>query len=45
MIDAKTRETDDILRILRETIPVDGIIIDGNTSVDQAVMTGDPSCG
>jgi Cu+-exporting ATPase len=42
MIDAKDIETDDILRILPgETIPVDGIIIDGNTSVDQAVMTGE----
>ena len=33
---------DDILRVLPgETIPVDGIILDGNTSVDQSVMTGE----
>ncbi len=33
---------DDILRVLPgETIPVDGVIISGNTSVNQAVMTGE----
>lgn len=33
---------DDILRILPgETIPVDGIIIHGETSVDQSIMTGE----
>jgi P-type Cu+ transporter len=33
---------DDMLRVLPgETIPVDGIIIFGNTSVDQSVMTGE----
>ncbi|MDD3653601.1 MAG: cation-translocating P-type ATPase [Desulfotomaculaceae bacterium] len=33
---------DDMLRVLPgETIPVDGIIINGNTSVDQSVMTGE----
>jgi copper-(or silver)-translocating P-type ATPase len=33
---------DDILRVLPgETIPVDGIIISGNTSVDQSVITGE----
>lgn len=32
----------DILRILPgETVPVDGIIVDGETSVDQSVMTGE----
>ncbi len=32
----------DILRVLPgETIPVDGILLSGNTSVDQAVMTGE----
>ncbi|MGN1135013.1 MAG: heavy metal translocating P-type ATPase [Oscillospiraceae bacterium] len=32
----------DILRVLPgETIPVDGIIVSGETSVDQAVMTGE----
>ena len=34
--------SDDILRILPgETIPVDGIIITGETSVDQSIMTGE----
>ncbi|KZL89280.1 heavy metal translocating P-type ATPase [Clostridium magnum] len=34
--------TDDILRVLPgEMIPVDGIIMYGNTSVDQSVMTGE----
>lgn len=33
---------DDMLRVLPgETIPVDGIIINGNTSVDQSVITGE----
>lgn len=33
---------DDILRILPgETIPVDGVIIRGDTSVDQSIMTGE----
>lgn len=33
---------DDILRILPgETIPVDGVIISGETSVDQSIMTGE----
>ena len=33
---------DDILRILPgETIPVDGIIVSGETSVDQSIMTGE----
>lgn len=33
---------DDILRVLPgETIPVDGIILDGETSVDQSIMTGE----
>lgn len=35
-------QTGDILRVLPgETIPVDGIIIRGQTSVNQAVMTGE----
>lgn len=34
--------TNDILRILPgETIPADGIIINGETSVDQSIMTGE----
>ena len=33
----------DILRVLPgETIPADGVIIMGETSVNQAVMTGEP---
>lgn len=32
----------DILRVLPgETIPVDGVIIDGNSSIDQSLMTGE----
>ena len=42
MIFANEICTDDIIRILPgETIPVDGIIIDGETSVDQSIMTGE----
>lgn len=42
MISAEDIKKDDILRILPgETIPVDGIIIIGETSVDQSIMTGE----
>jgi Cu+-exporting ATPase len=42
MINAEEIKVGDILRVLPgETIPVDGKIIGGNTSVDQAVMTGE----
>lgn len=42
MISADKIKKDDILRILPgETIPVDGIIISGETSIDQSVMTGE----
>ncbi len=42
MIAAKDIRKDDILRILPgETVPVDGTIINGETSVDQSVMTGE----
>lgn len=42
VIAATEIKVDDILRILPgETIPVDGIIISGETSVDQSIMTGE----
>ena len=42
MIDADQIRIGDILRILPgETIPADGIIVTGQTSVDQAVITGE----
>lgn len=42
MISAAEIKEGDILRILPgETIPVDGIILTGETSVDQSVMTGE----
>lgn len=43
IIDAKAVKIGDIIRVLPgETIAVDGIIINGETSVNQAVMTGEP---
>ncbi len=42
MIAAEDIKQNDILRILPgETIPVDGVIIAGETSVDQSIMTGE----
>jgi len=42
MVSVENIRKDDILRVLPgETIPVDGEIIVGNTSVDQSVMTGE----
>lgn len=42
MIPAENIKKGDILRILPgETIPVDGIIITGETSVDQSILTGE----
>lgn len=42
MIPAEEIRADDILRVLPgESIPVDGVIVEGETSVDQSVMTGE----
>ena len=42
LIDAEKIEKGDRLRVLPgETIPVDGTIVSGNTSVDQAILTGE----
>lgn len=42
MISAEEIQRGDILRILPgESIPVDGVIVSGETSVDQSVMTGE----
>ena len=42
LIPAEEIQQGDILRILPgETIPVDGIIVNGETSVDQSIMTGE----
>lgn len=42
MIAAENIKMNDILRVLPgETIPVDGDIIEGTTSVDQSIMTGE----
>lgn len=43
IIAAETVAAGDVIRVLPgETIPADGIILDGQTSVDQSVMTGEP---
>ena len=42
IVPAKMVRVDDVLRVLPgETIPVDGIIISGQTSINQSVMTGE----
>ncbi len=42
MIAAESIKQNDILRILPgEAIPVDGKIVNGNTSIDQSIMTGE----
>jgi len=42
MVPASEIKTNDILRVLPgETIPVDGKIVSGETSVDQSIMTGE----
>ena len=43
IVSAENVKKDDILRVLPgESIPVDGIIVSGKTSVDESVMTGEP---
>ncbi len=42
MLDAKDIKKNDIIRVLPgESFPADGIIITGNTTVDQSIMTGE----
>lgn len=42
MVRIEEVKADDILRVLPgETIPVDAVIVSGNTSVDQSIMTGE----
>lgn len=42
IVPAEDVKIDQVIRVLPgETVPVDGIIISGNTSIDQAVMTGE----
>ena len=42
-IPAESVAAGDIIRVLPgETIPADGVVADGQTSVDQSVMTGEP---
>lgn len=42
LIPAQQISQEDILRVLPgETIPVDGVIVSGETSVDQSIMTGE----
>ena len=42
MIAAEDIKMDDVLRVLPgETIPVDGTILEGTTSIDQSIMTGE----
>lgn len=42
IIPAEDVRVDDIIRVLPgESVPVDGVIISGQTSIDQAVMTGE----
>ena len=43
MVPCENVRVGDILRVLPgESVPVDGVILSGQTSVNQAVMTGEP---
>lgn len=43
IIDAKKVEIGDLIQVLPgETVPVDGELINGETSIDQSIMTGEP---
>lgn len=42
MLDARDIKVDDVLRVLPgESFPSDGIVIEGTTTVDQSIMTGE----
>ena len=42
IVPAEQVQVGDILRVLPgETVPVDGVILSGQTSINQAVMTGE----
>ncbi len=42
IVDAKEIKINDIIRVLPgENFPADGVIIEGNTTVDQSIMTGE----
>ena len=42
IIPAEEVQVGDVLRVLPgETVPVDGVILSGRTSINQAVMTGE----
>lgn len=42
IVEAKEVQVGDILKVLPgETVPVDGVILSGQTSIDQSVMTGE----
>ncbi len=43
MIDADDAELDQVVRVLPgETVPVDGVVVSGATSIDESAVTGEP---